>query len=695
MGPLRVLTGYDDFLASYEQNKKLLDSTKDAGIIIGDHDIRFEAIKDAYTDPDYNIEQQLHVYKTELTADLIADLLGNDYFINKLAERDASVLTKILSKLKSLTQKSADLDKASVRYLNRLASKFAKAIDNRRGGVKLSDLGGDEEEETENDTESIDFEDDLRYNKRVRFLHQNFPSERETGSEAHRLAVWWARRADVEAGDQTLISMKGNWYLVEKFDDAENNYQIEALVSRVELEAIFKEIKENGRSGKIKSIQGTFAEYDKRNKSSSTSESGKPSADSFETQHRGKNKKMVRVAEAKNQGTGIFGSDGNGDSEGGGENQQGYNSITDDNRYSKSKKTSSSEPKLVMSEDGNGLKLDYDPLAELHGEDAEDTRFPNVWKSQQRSIIADEPKLRKRISDEGKLKKYTKKEAKLALNEILRSFGAYDIKLKGRTKAQLEDMLWDALNSAEPNKRMGKALDVADYIIKSAFAIEYVEPSGDVQYALTIVDALKPYLHNMNLTYVKGDIKAKYDEDNSPYALWAKSKDKKGKGYTADEVAQELQALGIRVDSTSEADIFLEIDRMYREARQLIEESAPQEHVLLGVLDSKEAKALKQRMAKDILLAYDEYGQETSLSRLQKKYESQIRVLNRKLSDAHALNTLENRILKEVKKIKDSKSGKYANATQTQSKIALFFFISLFSRFCLSRSNFSLYLSNT
>ena len=84
-----------------------------------------------------------------------------------------------------------------------------------------------------------------------------------------------------------------------------------------------------------------------------------------------------------------------------------------DNRYSKSKKNSSSEPKLVMSEDGNGLKLDYDPLAELHGEDAEDTRFPNVWKSQQRSIVSDEPKLKKRISDEGKLKKYTKKEAML------------------------------------------------------------------------------------------------------------------------------------------------------------------------------------------------------------------------------------------------------------------------------------------
>ena len=354
----------------------------------------------------------------------------------------STILTKILSKLKSLTQKNADLDKTSVRYLNRLAQKFAKAIDNRRGGVKLSDLGGDEEEETENDAESIDFEDDLRYNKKVRFLHQNFPSERETGSEAHRLAVWWARRVDVEAGDQTLISMKGNWYLIEKFDDAENYYQVEALISKAEFEMIFKEIKKNGNIGKIKSILSTTNGHDSNNRQHYFTDTREPSVIGSDIKHGNQSSGMVQLDRIQIEGRKRPSSDGNGDSEGGGENQQGNNSITDDNRYSKSKKNSSSEPKLVMSEDGNGLKLDYDPLAELHGEDAEDTHFPNVWKSQQRSIVSDEPKLKKRISDEGKLKKYTKKEAKLALNEILRSFGAYDIKLKGRTKEQ-----WDKIKN--------------------------------------------------------------------------------------------------------------------------------------------------------------------------------------------------------------------------------------------------------
>ena len=75
----------------------------------------------------------------------------------------STILTKILSKLKSLTQKNADLDKTSVRYLNRLAQKFAKAIDNRRGGVKLSDLGGDEEEETDYN----EMDTNIRFDKKI------------------------------------------------------------------------------------------------------------------------------------------------------------------------------------------------------------------------------------------------------------------------------------------------------------------------------------------------------------------------------------------------------------------------------------------------------------------------------------------------------------------------------------------------
>lgn len=51
-----------------------------------------------------------------------------------------------------IKRKNADLSKDSIKYLNKLASKFARAIDNRRGGVKLSDIGSMDDEREENES---------------------------------------------------------------------------------------------------------------------------------------------------------------------------------------------------------------------------------------------------------------------------------------------------------------------------------------------------------------------------------------------------------------------------------------------------------------------------------------------------------------------------------------------------------------
>ena len=45
---------------------------------------------------------------------------------------------------------------------------------------------------------------------------------------------------------------------VECFDDALNYYQVEDVISKAEYNVILKEIKEYGRSGQIKSVQGSF-----------------------------------------------------------------------------------------------------------------------------------------------------------------------------------------------------------------------------------------------------------------------------------------------------------------------------------------------------------------------------------------------------------------------------------------------------
>ena len=90
----------------------------------------------------------------------------------------------------------------------------------------------------------------------------------------------------------------------------------------------------------------------------------------------------------------------------------------------------------------------------------------------------------------------------------------------------------------------------------------------------------------------KGEIKAKYDKDTSVYAMWARKEGERG--VTADQIKSELEELipGIRIDAINEADIFLALDEMYREASKLIKESMPQKHELVGYLQKDEILSL-------------------------------------------------------------------------------------------------------
>ncbi|MBO5379912.1 MAG: hypothetical protein J6A90_06275 [Clostridia bacterium] len=110
-----------------------------------------------------NLAQKEYLVDTEYNADLVGLLLGDEYFIEKLANRNLPLVEKIFKGLKNLNKKSAAVDKASAKYLNKLVNKFGKAIDNAHGGVSIKSLGGTDEEKK--GAENVDFVDEKRYNK--------------------------------------------------------------------------------------------------------------------------------------------------------------------------------------------------------------------------------------------------------------------------------------------------------------------------------------------------------------------------------------------------------------------------------------------------------------------------------------------------------------------------------------------------
>lgn len=278
--------------------------------------------------------------------------------------------------------------------------------------------------------------------------------------------------------------------------------------------------------------------------------------------------------------------------------------------------------------------------------------------------------IKKMLANNTRFKVYTKADAEGIINNVLQNYMSFGEKygdMSGKTKTQVIDMLWKGLNSAKPGHQMAVALNIADYIIQnSALESLYGDmENAEVQQALDIIGALKPYLHRVNLDSIKGEIKHKYDNDNSAYLLWGKRKGESGLG--ADQIAQELQAKGIQIEAINEADIFFEIDAQYRNAVKALKKKA--KDMLAEVLPKEQQKALKQDIAKEVLRGFDYTGKSSQLASVLDKYRKQISDLYDKLRDSNRHNRATNRLLDKVQKIKNWKTGAFVNSSKYRPKL--------------------------
>ena len=278
--------------------------------------------------------------------------------------------------------------------------------------------------------------------------------------------------------------------------------------------------------------------------------------------------------------------------------------------------------------------------------------------------------IKKMLANSTRYKVYTKADAEGIINNVLQNYMSFGEKygdISGKTKAQVIDMLWKGLNSAKPGYQMSVALNIADYIIQnSVLESLYGDMENyDVQQALDVIGALKPYLHNINLDSLKGEIKHKYDKDNSAYLLWGKRKGERG--YGANQIAQELQERGIFIDTINEADIFFEIDAQYRNAVKALKKRAKE--MLSESLPKEQQKELRQEIAREILRGFDYTGKSSQLAGVLDKYRKQIARLYDKLRDSKRHNQATNHLLDKVQKIKNWKTGAFVNSSKYRPKL--------------------------
>ena len=306
-------------------------------------------------------------------------------------------------------------------------------------------------------------------------------------------------------------------------------------------------------------------------------------------------------------------------------------------------------------------------------------RLPATSDSNIRFNLVDDPtakpyfyeltdgQVKKLLANSTKMKVYSKVESEGIINDILgnyMSFGDVYGVLSGKSKAEVIDMLWRGLNTAEPGRRAKVALDVAEYIIQHS-VVESMYDDASTEVYMDTIALLKPYLHKINLNGIKGEIKHRYDRDNSPYLLWGKRKGDSGLG--ADVIAMELDELGFHIDAINEADIFFQIDEAYRSAVAGLKKEA--KSMLDSALNAEERKQLKQEIARQVLIAFDEKGKPSKLSAFLEEYAKKAKVWREKYYEERNKNKLLNRVLDKIQKLKDIKLGTFLNASQFKNDV--------------------------
>ena len=307
----------------------------------------------------------------------------------------------------------------------------------------------------------------------------------------------------------------------------------------------------------------------------------------------------------------------------------------------------------VIVYDDNG---DIIPLSQRFNDKVEDIRF---------SRKQSDGEVTKKLANYTRKKVYSKVEAERLVNTILATnlnFEDYNVEISGKTKAEAVEELWKNFNTLDAGKRTGAANKIADYIIDNAVMESYFAEAENDYYTETI-DTLRPFLHSIDLSHIREEIK--YRGDNSAYLLWGKKKGESG--MTADQVAQKLGEQGVRINAETEADIFFEIDEMYRKAVK--ELKVKTEEQLKDYLSEEDRKQLRGDIAKAILRGYEENGKKSRFTEIVEEQSKNARKWKELYYEEKGRNSAEEKLLYQVQKIRDIHFGDFQNASQADNKL--------------------------
>jgi len=116
--------------------------------LVGDRVQRRREIIQQYWDRDLSREQNRYVADTELVSNMIGDLLGNSYFVERMSARNDGAWKRFVSALRVTDDgRAAGISKETQKYLSGLYKSYVKAVDASEQGVKILSMVNEGEKE--------------------------------------------------------------------------------------------------------------------------------------------------------------------------------------------------------------------------------------------------------------------------------------------------------------------------------------------------------------------------------------------------------------------------------------------------------------------------------------------------------------------------------------------------------------------
>ena len=277
-----------------------------------------------------------------------------------------------------------------------------------------------------------------------------------------------------------------------------------------------------------------------------------------------------------------------------------------------------------------------------------------------------ESKVYKQIAEWEKLKVYEKADAEKMLYTILSDVMTFSedqaavMTLEDRKDA--EQLLWAELNKAQSEKEMKEGAEkVADFLISRSVVKSWLNDPYEAEKINAAEEALsnlKPYLHNLDLSRLKGEIKHKYDtKAKSVMLMWGTRRSGHGVDQIISELNSEMKGYGFPVDANAnEADLFFAIHEAYTKARK--ELNAAYENYRDRTLTAEERDKLKAEISAKILGTYKTAGRESVLANATRIFKAELWKADQRVEYMKQYGVL----VAKVDAFKQLTMGKFVNA---------------------------------